>query len=343
MTKTISSRFITYLALCYTLFLGLQTQAQISINPYSLFYIPVGSFKGISIPNHTKVQIDLHGNAHLENWTLSARIASPIKNSDGKTFPVAKIALKINLIEGAIEGVRPTISSLGSNPNAISMEYSEKNLIQNSPLALITPVGRYNQIVINYDLIIEGGSYLQEFKSWNSYSFNAVISLKNNAGKIIDQKAIANFQIQVMPTDNPPIENTYGIEISAAATNSLLEFRTISDYANGVQVQYDKALKVISSTPYSIQVRAINNQLMASRSSLPISIVQLSLIDSNTFAPLSTLELSNGYQTLYQSSTAAKQARFFTLKYATLANDIRLLEVAPDTYTTTLIYTLTPQ
>ncbi|MCP1994754.1 hypothetical protein [Flavobacterium sp. HSC-61S13] len=318
-------------------------QAQIDINTYSDGYISVNSYNGVTASNWTTVQVNLNGNSNLENWTLTARVSSPIRNSEGKTFPFDKIAMRINHIEGSIQGVTPSITSIGADPNPIIMQLSDVNLIQNSPLKLKTPAGTYNQIKIVYDIIIQGGAYLQELKSWQSYPFHCVITLKNAAGGIVHQGTINNYNLQIVPSDNPPIENTYSIETSINSRNSFLEFNTLADYVNGVKVQYNNALKVISSTPYSIQVRSTSNQLTASRSELPISVIQLSLIDSKTSGTLGNLELSSYYQTLYQSPAAAKQARYFDLKYWTKARDQRLLEVKPDTYSTTLIYTLTPQ
>ncbi len=320
-----------------------RAQANVDINTYSEGFIPISSYQGITKANYTSIQMNLRGNSHLENWTLTARITSPIRNSEGKIFPADKIAMRINHIEGSIQGISPTITTLGANPNPIVMQQSDVNLIQNSPLKLISPSGTYNQVKIVYDIIIAGGSYLQNLKSWQNYTFNCLVTLRNAAGTIISQDNISNYALQVMPTDSPPIETTYGIEVNINAKNSILNVKTVSDYVHGTQVQYDNALKVIASTPYSIQVRSTSAQLSANQFELPIGIIKLSLIDSNVTSHVRTVDLSTAYQTLYQSNTATMVPKFFHLKYATPPNDSRLLEAQSTTYTTTLIYTLTPQ
>lgn len=326
--------------LCITV---VQAQPNVDINTYSDGFIPITSYQGITTINHSSIQMNLRGNSNLENWTLTVRITNPIRNSEGKIFPADKIAMRINHIEGSIQGITPTITTIGANPNPIFMQQSDVNLIQNSPLKLVSPAGTYNQVKIVYDIIIAGGSYLQNLKSWQNYTFNGLVTLRNAAGNIVSQDNISNYSLQVMPTDSPPIETTYGIEVNINAKNSILNLKTISDYVYGTQVQYDNALKVIASTPYSIQVRSTSSQLTANQFELPIGIIKLSVIDSNTTSQVRSVDLSTAYQTIYQSNTASMTPKFFHLKYATPPNDSRLLEAQATTYTTTLIYTLTPQ
>lgn len=344
-----TKQFLKQLSLYSLLFLVLlsvtriQAQSNVDINTYSSGFINVNSFNGITIPNHTKIQINLRGNSNLENWTMTARVTSPIRNVEGKIFPADKISLRINHIEGSIQGIAPTIATIGANPNPITMQQADVNLIQNSPLKLLSPPGTYNQLVVYYDVIIAGGSYLQNLKSWKNYSFNSLITLRNASGAVVSQYTIPNYELQVMTTDNPPIENTYGLEVNIEAANSKLVLKTLTDYIHGTQIQYNNALKVTSSTPYFIQVRSTSPQLTSSQFELPVGIIKLSLIDSNTSSNVQVVDLSTSYQTIYQSRTATSAPKFFHLKYATSANEERLLEATPTTYTTTLIYTLTPQ
>lgn len=320
-----------------------KSHAQIDLNAYSGGYIPVTSYNGVTRSNFTTVQVNLNGNSNLENWTLSVRFPNPIVTSGGVNFPIDKLKMRINHIEGSMQGSTPSITSMGADPSIIPMQMTDVSLIRNSPLKLYTPQGGYNQLKIIYDIIVEGGAYLKDFNQSQISSIPCIVTLKNGSGNIVHQTSFNNYSLHFILSDNPPIDNTYSIETSATAKNSFLEFKTISDYVNGAQVQYEKALKIISSTPYSIQVRSTSNQLSSSRSELPISIVQLSLIDSNNFSTLGNIGLSNSSQTLYNSNKAAKQPQYFDLRYFTKPRDERLLEAKPDTYTTTLIYTLTPQ
>lgn len=343
MNRSSATRLQGIYILIVTVFAVISASAQIDINPYSGGYIAVTNYSTTTKSNFTTIQVNLNGNANLEKWTLSVRFPNPIMNTAGKIFPIEKLKMRINHIEGSMQGVTPSISSIGADPSIIPMQMTDVDLIRNSPLRLYTPQGGYNQLKIVYDIIIEGGAYLSDFNQSQITPIPCIVTIKNEFGAVVHQSSFNNYNLHFMLSGTPPVENTYSIETNVNAKNSFLEFKTLSDYVNGVQAVYEKALKVTSTTPFSIQVRSTSNQLSSSRSELPISIIQLSIIDNSNLSTLGTIGLSNTYQTLYQSNSAAKQARYFDLKYATKPRDQRLLEVKPDTYTTTLIYTLTPQ
>src|SRR5690606_1147160 len=109
--------------------------------------------------------------------------------------------------------------------------------------------------IFTFDIIIAGGSYLQALKTYSQYELGLTFTILKANDEVLSQSS-SNINMQIFPEDTPPTEPTYGIQVNGNAREGLLEFKTISDYANGVSQIYQNGLSIISNTPYVVQVRS---------------------------------------------------------------------------------------
>ena len=123
----------------------------------------------------------------------------------------------------------------------------------------------------------------------------------------------------------------------------LLEFKTPGDYANGVSRTYNRALSVISTTGYTVQVNSLNNDLTStSNQSLPVNAIGLSVKDSQSQAVMGNVKLSSSKQSIITSLMPAKQKNILTLPIP-LRQGYQIFNQAQEQYSGTLIFSLIPQ
>ena len=149
------------------------------------------------------------------------------------------------------------------------------------------------------------------------------------------------MQIQIQPNDSPPNEPSYGIQVNGNAREGLLEFRSISDFVNGVSITYKDGLSISSNTPYAVQVKTLTSNFESGNNVLPVNIVSLNIKSSDNSIN-GNVVLSESTQTVFTGINKSKQ-NLFDIRYYTQPNDERLLKVNPDNFRTTLVYTLIPQ
>ncbi|WJK01870.1 hypothetical protein [Elizabethkingia anophelis] len=340
------NRFFIYI---FFLFHGVQLSAQkLWITPYNTGYAPVRSYNGATISN--LVQIQIHANSsqgiQMQTWSMSYRVVGAISNGGSKNFPVERLKFRFNSVLNSgvnDQGNTANAGNLGLNTNPIPFQYTNSYFVNNSPYNLQI-VNRYFMMTLGYDVMVDGGAYLEEYSSWNNYSVNLIIEIRNSKGEIIDSEPI-NFQMQVHPDDSPPKPvDEYAIMLEPSAKNVLLEFKTPGDYANGVSRTYNRALSVISTTGYTVQVNSLNNDLTStSNQSLPVNAIGLSVKDSQSQAVMGNVKLLSSKQSIITSLMPAKTEKYFDLTYSTQAGDIRFFNQAQEQYSGTLIFSLIPQ
>lgn len=300
-------------------------------------YVDIQSYAGGLVKeNAFGFRIHIEGPINIPNWSLKVRVLQNI-NYKGKVFDLSKIRIKINKITG--DGY--TFQSIGTSNPEIPLSLADVFIIQNSQ----KPINEsgYKQIYFSFDIYVDGGSYLQEFKSWDNHPFDLFFSLEKASGPISSNKT-NGARLRINPSGTPPVEPIYSIQVNSDATNGKLEFKTISDYVNGVSQTYTNGLSVISNTPYALQVKAHSIEFESLDSSIPLNTVNLNLKAANNSAVAGTVQLSNASQTIIGSViNSGTQARAFDIRYFTSPNDTRLQNAKPDTYKTTLIYTIIPQ
>ena len=204
-------------------------------------------------------------------------------------------------------------------------------------------ISQENEIPTDFDVIIEGGSYLENLSSWNQYSMALTFSvLRANQATVLTESS-TDALMRIRPNDTPPSGPTYGIEIKSNARNGLLEFKTITDYVNGVSQTYDNGLSIVSTTSYAVQVRSLKTNFESGSNTLPVNAVSLEIKDPNNSGVGGTIPLSENAQTVFSTTNLNNQARLFNIRYFTQPNDERMLQAKPASYETTLMYTLVPQ
>ncbi|HFK5570481.1 hypothetical protein ACV0BM_006660 [Elizabethkingia meningoseptica] len=340
------NKFLTSL---FLFFCFIQMSAQkVWLAPNNTGYAPVRTYNGATISN--LIQVQIHANSsqgiQMQNWSLSYRVVGAITNWDAKSFPAEKLKFRFNNVGSNgvnDQGISPNSGNMGLNTNPMPFQYTNSYFVNNSPYSLQV-VNRYFMMILGYDVIIDGGAYLQEYSSWNNYTVNLVIEIRNSKGELIDSKPVS-FQMQIHPDDTPPKPaEEYVIMLDPLAKNVLLEFKTPADYANGVSKIYNRALSITSSTGYAVQVNSTNSDLTStSNQRLPVNAINLSVKDNQSQSLMGNVGLSSSKQSIITSTAPAKTARYFDLIYSTKAGDTRFFDRTQEQYSGTLIFSLIPQ
>ena len=302
-------------------------------------WIKLSSYAGSTTFNAFRFSINIRGNnINYPNWSLVVRANPPISNSEGKTFDPSKISIRINQISGG-----PTLADVGASKTPIPLSFNDVYIVNRSKFPLKNGSDEYyKKYTFDFDILIAGGSYLEALKTWEQYRMFLTFSVLGANDKVITQSS-SDVGMQIYPDDMPPSEPTYGIEINSNARNGLLEFKTMTDYVNGVEQTYQNGLSVTSTTSYAVQVRSLKNNFEADANTLPVSTVSLEIKDPNNSGVGGTKPLSENDQTIFRATNPNKKARLYNIRYFTQPNDERMIYAKPASYETTLVYTLVPQ
>lgn len=301
----------------------------------------VDSYNGKIAQGVFTYTLNLSGrNFNHNNWSMMVR-APYITNIAGKTIDPSRISIRLNRITGG-----PSIQDIGANQTPIPLSYNDQYLFEKTSYPLKHKWGEDRQYVFEFDIIVSGGAYLEDLKNfWLRYWLNLEFTVELNNGQRITD-ANATSWMKIYPTDIPPSGPTYGIEVNSNAKNGLLEFKSVTDYVNGVEQVYENGLSVISDTPYQVQVRSLTSNFEADNNlTLPISTVRLQIQDPKNSGVGGTIILSENLQTVFSATNqgSGNKPRDFNLRYFTQPNDERMINAKPASYKTTLMYTLMPQ
>ncbi len=323
--------------------LTIAVSAQFTLNAHNNGWVQVNGSSGVTVTNVVAVEMHMSGALNYKNWSLVARVVSPIVNSEKKEFPVEKLKLKFNNYTTSqyYSENYPTINQLGVIQNNIAMSFSPNYFIRSSPLTIATPAGKYGAIVLNYDIVIDAGTYLNALKSWNNYPIQFEFSLLNEFGTLIG-KSLFPIEMQISPNGNYESAPAFSIAVDGSAVNAELVFNTIQDYRNGVKKEYQNGLIVSSDTAYDIQVSSINQYLQSSDAqNLELNSINVQIKDIETNNLSKVIKLSNYNQSLMTNSskTASKK---YNIIYSTTPSDNKILNSKPGNYSTSLLYTITP-
>ena len=326
--------------------IGCAGAAQTTIGPYNTGWLPVNSYSGATSNNLIYVPFHINSNqgSQMKRWSLTFRVTNPITNSEGKVFPADKLSFKLASVTGSHtneDGKLPSVANLQALTNNIPYQFSNSFLVNNSPYSL--QLKQYFNMNMLYDVTAAGGAYLDTYKSWQNYTVNLVIELWNSKMERMDSKTVS-FEMQVYPSGVPPQPVQNSIIIDGAAKNVLLEFKTPSDYANGVSKTLSRAVSVTSSTGYHVTVQSMyQNLTTSSNQQLPVNLIRLISRDHSTQAVTGNVLLSTSSQSVANSNTAATEPRFFDLTYATQAGENSFFNRSYEQYSGTLIFSLIPQ
>lgn len=331
---------LSILFILLVLFCTDKLSAQVTSQAHS-DWIQVTSYKGSVTPNAFTYRLHIRGeDTEYDDWAMKVRANPTIRNSEGKTIDPSKISIQLKRVVGG-----PSLNDLEAIKKPIPLSYNDQYIIREADEDLEAENEYYEQWAFEFDIIVEGGAYLDALKSWQQYSMSLTFSVWDEKGRTITE-ADASIFMQIYPTDMPPFEPTYGIEVNANARNGLLEFKSVTDFVNGVEQTYENGLSIISKTDYQVQVRSLTNNFEADNGmTLPISTVSLQIQDPQKSSVGGTIVLSENSQTVFNATNPGngKKARDFNLRYFTKPNDERMINAKPASYRTTLMFTLMPQ
>lgn len=319
--------------------------SQVTLNPHNTGFLPVSSYSGATINNLINVRIHLNDSngTQMKQWSLTYRVVGSITNG-AENFPLEKLNFRFNSLDATAPfpngNNAPTAQNLRLITGQLPFSTIESFFVQNSPYNL--EVNGYAYLNLKYDVTAEGGAYLEKYKSWANYKVNLIVEIRNRKNEIMHSQPVS-FDMQVYPNDSPPQTPTYGLQFDPSAKTVLLEFKTASDYANGVTKTQTKAFSTFSNTPYVIRVNTLTGNLTSTTNkTLPVSAVQLSVRDNQTQAVKGTVSLSSAQQNII-TSTAHSANKFFDTVYSTNAGDTTFLNKSSEQYSGTLVFTMIPQ
>ncbi|GEM_PF-1536727 len=327
----------------------------VQIAPYNTGWLPVDTYDGTRVNNLIQIPIHLSSSQgfQMNQWTLSFRVIGPITNGT-QTISAADIGkLKFQINSVTSQG-SPNANDNNQIANAgtlglitakIPFSTALTNFVANSSYDL-TIRNRYFQINLGYAVEIEGGAYLEQYKSWDNYRVNLALEIRNRKNEILPtgQPSLISFDMRIMPPGIPPGSEQFSLLLAPAATNVQLEFQTPSDYANGVSKTQIKAASIISNTPYFVQVHTLSSELSSPSNTLSFNTVKLSMADNLTGLYSPGVNLSPTNQVLY-SNSAHTISKWYDLKYEITppTGPIGFFNKPYETYSGTVIFTITPQ
>src|SRR5690606_16789525 len=237
-------------------------------------YITVRSYNGSTTPNAFGYRVHMSSTPIVSDWSMMIRVNGQIRNSEGKIVDPSKIRIRINNISG---DQPPTLAQIGGDDTPIPLSLTEVTIFRNSKAALQGP---HKQTFFSFDILVDGGIYLEALKSWQEYNLNVVFSLRNRQNQVITSFP-ASVRMQIYPQGAPPTGPTYSIQINGTANDALLDFNSVAHYAEGVSKTYNNGLSITSSTNYAVQVRTLTPTFQATSSTVPVGTVRLNLKQAN--------------------------------------------------------------
>lgn len=345
MNKRLAYIIIFFFVVCNYL------QAQ-NLSGWSNTYLGVSNYDGAVNPEAITLRFEYSGNRlNVPNWKLSVKLRSPIVAGDGTVFPSEKVSLVPVRAEGQVNnpGPPPTISQIGM-PSPVALNgLSETYLVpsSNAPLYNVSPQNTYYDLRLIFNLVVAGGSYLSTLQGGVDYQREYLALLRFTAYRS-DNTLIGVFdtdykiQVHMLPGTPPadPFDPKYSISISGGVEKSVLEFKSLSDYINGVNITYSNGLQVTSNVDYQVTVRSLSSSFTAvsdNALTLPLDVVKVQV------GMESPVLLSSTVQTVLSGSKTNDGAANFDIRYFTGANDQRLFSIQSDNYTTSLTYEIVPR
>lgn len=268
-------------------------------NTYSLEwgggkYFDVKSFAGeVSPSDFIRLQL---GSVKMKDsyWRITATVRGVEKQFSGtrvpSDFPLNMLNLRCNLKSGTSNVPAGNINNMlvWNNLQGLNNEIELVNFRS-------TDQDGYHQLLLNFDLQVQGGVYLRNIPRWTTYYFAIDYKLytRNNINQswshVRTLGSSSQFQINIDQQQQTPV---YSITVLPEA---LLEINSVSGYMNGISKTYEKALKISATDGYELKVKSVNNQFTSATTSriIPLDIVTLKLGGGNGTQPPVPLSTTN--------------------------------------------------
>ena len=351
MRNKILIRVIVFIAIA--LFGIVNISAQVTSQAYS-GWIRLDSYKGSITKEAFKYMVHIQAENKNEtneleykDWSMQVRVNKSIVNSEGKTIDPSRISIQLSRFESIPKG-EPKLSDFKAIRTPIKLGYSDQYIIRKSDEE-IESEDYYQQWLFVYDILIEGGDYLEEVKSWKQYPLDLTFTIRDKRGNIITEATDA-LEMQIYPEDIPPSGPSFGFEVNA---NASLNFTTPEDYTKQVESNPDNSwLKVTSKNNYvvtvqtnaeSFQVNRLDNNYEGN-SIIQVGVVSMEVEDRENNKKGIITPLSISEKTVFNGKGKNKGSDILNVRYFITAEEARgLATKSPGQYSTTLTYTLTPQ
>lgn len=322
----------------------------VNFSSWSNNYLQINSYYGNVSPDAFTLRFDGNGEIYIPNWKISVRLKQPILSSTGLSqFPAEKISLQPTATNGqAYPDPVPTIPQIGMPLNTPLAEIQEVFLVPQSNAPLynqpIIPNGYYD-LQIRFNLAVAGGSYLTLLEgNWTKYFVLLEFRAYDEYNNIIGIREHL-YELQLAPLNDIPNEPEFSIQIIGSATNGLLDIITVQDYQNGKSISYPAGLSVSANTDYQMNVRSLQESFISSSGhTLPLGTVNLSLLPSyGQQGQTYPVTLSSSTQKIASGPSTNNTQLYYDIIYSTKPDDVILIEVPPQEYSTLLQYEITPQ
>ena len=322
-------------------------------------WIELTSYNGYESINYYNSWIVINGNnINYPEWSLSVRLGKSMTNAEGKTIDPSKVKVRFNKFES--HGVRKTIAGMNADRSAIALSLDDRFIIRHSNEPLYHGNDDYySRYLFYFDIIIEGGSYLEDLLSNNpedandlQYPFHLIFSVLDANDNILIQSSVEN-QIKINPQDTPPSGPDFGFEVHADAT---LNFTAPEHYTKRVENELSNSWVNVTSknSGYVISVKASNpnfdlienNSGVEGDSTIPVKMVNVKIDEGSSGYGKTTGAKSlssTAAQTLFRGNKNKEPQKLPVRYFINKANAEKLATKSPGVYTTTLMYTLAPQ
>ena len=295
-------------------------------------FIGLSSYNGSTTVNAFRFSINIRGeNINYPNWSLVVRANSPITNSEGKIFDPSKISIRINQVTGG-----PTLTELGAKQTPIPLSFNDKYIINRSSFPLKNGKDEYyKKYTFDFDIIIAGGSYLENLKTYQQYLMSLTFSVLGANDKVVTESS-PSVSMQIYPDDAPPS----GPEFADASLN----FNVPEDYTRKVESSEESWLKVTSKDKgYTVNVQT-SDSYFEGESDIPVGVVSMQVKDKIGSRTGPEIALKNSGQTVFNGNATGSEPRKLDVRYFISPDNAKGLAIyKPGNYVTRLTYTLLPQ
>ncbi len=338
-----------------------QLGAQVQFTVWSDNYFQVSSYLGRTTPERfNSFQFNISGQGTIvPRWSIGVRVLEPIvpisggPNRSGRAFPSERISLQWTLDDN--QSVF-SLAGIGASRNPIKLQSSsEVRLIESSGQPLASHGSHYVQYRLFGLLKVEPGKYLEEYLSTDQYRhikyrIPLVFTLYDAQGKVLGMQRV-NYEMQMPPNLSDggmvDVEPDFGFFFSPQTATANLEFRNSRDYAQGVSLTINDALKVNSATDFEVRVSSMDSEFRGVNSSfIPVSIlsVQLlpgqgSIIQSN---PRTIISQNESLLASCLSSDKGVERRFH-LEYQAKPTIQQIKGLSMGSYQVSILYLLLPR
>ncbi len=203
----------------------------------------------------------------------------------------------------------------------------------------------YHQLLLSFELKVEGGDYLKYLPRWSIYYFAMEYKLytRNGRNNPWKEERILSLEPDLfcfsVNIDGYPQNPEYSISVLPEA---VLEFSTISDYANGTTKTYDKGLRISATSGYEVSVRALSDNFtsVSAFGTIPLNLVSLQLSGGNGVKQ--PVPLSTQRQMILEGVSTNGEILDYDLIYSAAAIDERYLLINTEqSYSTQLMFEIT--